>query len=643
MAEEMHAYAGKILRVDLSNGKITTEPTMNYAERFLGGRGINQWILFKEVKPGIWPLDPANRLIFGAGVLAATPAPAACRNTVDSKNVLTGGVGSANCGGHFAPELKFAGYDHIVVQGRSREPCFLWIDDDHVKIREAKHLWGKTTWETDDAIRKDLGDEDIQVASIGPAGENLTRAACIISNGERAAGKCGLGAVMGSKNLKAVAVRGSGKISVAKPEEFMRLVEEMLEKVKNNKVMKKYRRLGPTYFPERDNKVSGNTVRNFQDGFWEPEKFQKTRSKILKEQYFQRGLACFGCPVACSHYLKVTEGEFRGVEGEGYKANTLKNFGPKLDIDYLPAIIKIHVLCSQYGLDVDIVAGVIAWAMECYQRGILTKRDTDGLRLEWGNYRAVLELMKKIAFRDGFGDLLAEGCKRASEIVGRGSEKYAIHIKGQDLYEPLRTAMGWALGTIVSPRGGGHLRGAPACEFTEISPEDGEKFFGVPTAGNRKTYEGKAKLVAWFESFKAVVDSLGLCYFLTQWTDPYLLNPGDLAELFSAATGKNITVSRLLEIGERIHNVEKAFNVREGMTRRDDYPPERFFEPIKSGPGKGQRLHRENYEKMLSDYYVLRGWDAGTGLPTKAKLEELGLLDVVEELGKIGKLGESTC
>ena len=632
-----YAYAGRIMRVNLSTGKISFESTLRYAGRFLGGRGINQWILFNEAGPDVAALDPACPIIFGTGVLVGTPAPGGCRYSVESRNYLTGGVGSCNSGGHFGPELKFAGYDHLVITGRSRGPCYIWIDDNNIQIRKGSHLWGKTTWQTDDLIREELGDDDVQIATIGPAGENLVRAACIINNGARAAGRCGLGSVMGSKGLKAIAVRGTGNITVAKPQKFMELVEGLGEKIETNRDTKLFKRYGTTRIPEDNNEVSANPVRNFQDGYWG--KVDSLRADDLGEIFTVRRLACFACPVPGSHWLRVPDGEFRGTECEGFEANTIKDFGYKLDIDYWPAIIKAHALCSQYGLDVDNTAGPIAWAMECYQRGILTKEDTDGLELEWGNYKVVMELVRKIAMRDGFGDLLAEGSKRASEKVGRGSEKYAMHIKGQDLYEPLRSAKGWGIGVVLSPLGGGHLRGAPAFEFYgTVTPEDGEKYYGVRTAGDRQAYDGKAKLIVFMENFKAVVDSIGICYLLTWWRNPCLIGPEDLASLFEAATGKFISSSELLRIGERIHNVEKAFNVRVGMTRKDDRPPERFFEPIKSGPAKGERLERDRFEKVLDEYYELRGWDEKTGLPTRSKLEEVDLVEVADELEKHDKL-----
>lgn len=636
--KEIHANAGKILRVNLSTGKISTEPTSKYSERFLGGRGINQWILFRETSPDISPLDPACPIAFGAGTLVGTPVPGGCRYTLDSINYMTGGVGSANSGGHFGPELKFAGYDNLIITGRNREPCYLFIDDDNVEIRGASNLWGKTTWETDDQIREELGDEDIQLATIGPAGENLVRGACVINNGARAAGRCGLGSVMGSKHLKAIAVRGTGNLSVAKPQEFIELVEELTEKIKKDPFSKTgFFEYGTMTVAQHDNENwSGCPVRNFQDGYWE--KGKNILCEDLVEKFSERNLGCFGCPAPCSHWLRIPSGEFEGISGEGFETNTINDFGYKLNIDNWPAIIKAHVLCSQYGLDVDNTAGPIAWTMECYQRGILTKDDLDGLELEWGNYEAVHELIRKIAMREGVGDLLAEGSKRASDKIGRGSQRYAMHIKGQDLYETLRYRKGWALGVIVSPRGSGHLRGAAAFEGN-ITPEDAEKYYGVRTAADRRAYEGKAKIVTWMENFKAVIDSVGVCALLSWWNSPHLIGPDDIAKLMEAAIGKRMSTSKIMEIGERIHNVEKAINVRVGMSRKDDYPPDRFFkEPVKSGPGKGEILHKDKFEKMLDEYYELRGWDKETGLPTRRKLDEVDLKEVADELEKYGML-----
>ncbi|KXA97782.1 hypothetical protein AKJ38_00215 [candidate division MSBL1 archaeon SCGC-AAA259I14] len=634
----MYSYAGKILRINLDKKKITTEPTSKYSEKFLGGRGINQWLLFKETNQSTSPLDPECPIIFGTGVLLGTLTIGACRYNVDSLNYLTGGVGSSNSGGHFGPELKFAGYDHLLIKGKNPDPCYLWIDGENVEIRDAEGYWGKTTWDADSMIRKELGDEDIQLATIGPAGENLVRGACIINNGARAAGRCGLGGVMGSKNLKSIAVRGDDSIEVADTNEFLKLSEEILKKIEKDLRMDSFKTYGTMKVAQHDNdNWSGCPVRNFQDGYWD--KSDRIRCEDLVENYSVKNIGCFACPVSCSHWLKISNGDFEGTTGEGFQTNTINNFGYKLNIDNWPAIIKAHVLCSQYGLDVDNTAGSIAWAAECYQRGILDKKDLDGLDLEWDNQDAILELIRKIAMREGIGDLLAEGSKRASEKIGGESQKYAIHMKKQELYETLRYRKGWALGVAVSPRGGGHLRGAPAFEGN-VSPEDAEKFYGVKTASDRNAYEGKAKIVTWMENFKAILDSVGICALLSWWKSPHLVGPEDVTRLLEAATGKSWNVRNLLKTGERIHNVEKAINSRAGFTRLDDIPPERFFEePIKSGPGKGDILERDKFEQMLNEYYQIRGWNIQTSLPTSNKLKELDLEKVAEELEKHGKLG----
>jgi aldehyde:ferredoxin oxidoreductase len=451
---------------------------------------------------------------------------------------------------------------------------------------------------------------------------------------------------MGSKNLKGVAVRGSGEIKIAKPDEFMELIEEIWNKQIElaEKAAEK-----EEDFVEMRNAYSGHQVRNFQDGFWDPKKVKKTSYRELKK-YRTRNLACFSCPTPnknMSNWIKVTKGEFEGIEGEGYYTNTRRNFGIKLDIDNMEAIIAAHLLCSQYGLDVDNTAGPIAWAMECYQRSIITKEDSDGLPLEWGNYKVALELIKKIAFRDGFGDILGEGCKRASEIIGKGSEKYCMHIKGQDLYENIRTTIGYGVGTLLAPRGGGHLDGAIFTEDPRAGVDSQEvsmKLYGVPTAGDRKAYAGKAKLIVMQENWNIILNCLGLCTMVTGYLTGGLKGPtisafDNLAKIYSIATGRNITSSELVCIGDRINNVMKAINAREGMTRKDDYPPDRFFnEPIKTGGGKGEHLDKNKYDGLLDDYYNLRGWDIETGLPTQKKLVTLGLNEVAGDLKIRGKL-----
>jgi len=637
----LNCLDGKILRVNLTTSKISTEPTIKYAKKFLGGRGINQWILYNEVKTWCRPLEPCNRLIFGTGLLVGTPVPGANRYNVDAKNAFTMGIGSANSGGFFGPELRFAGYDHIVIHGRAKKPVYLWIDDDKVEIRNASGIWGSTTWETEDLIRESIGDEDIQIASIGPAGENLVRAACIITDRSRAAARCGLGAVMGSKNLKAVAVRGSGSVEVADPEGFIALVDEAFEKIKKSTYTKMLGKYGSHYIMPND--FSLMPMRNFQDGYMDPNKLKKVSSEVFHSEYEERTLSGFACPIHCNHFYRVKQGPYSGVTSWAFEGNGLWDFACRFDIDYAPAIIKAASLCSQYGLDMDNVSNVIAWAFECYERRILTEKDTDGYELKWGDHKVVIEFLKKIAYREGFGDILAEGCKRASKAVGRGSEKYCMNIKGQDLKEPLRTCKGYALGIVVSTRGGGHCSGSIETELMRAPPEICKKIWKTATAGDPAVYKGKAKVVVYYERLHGVLNSLGVCFFTSIWETLDLLKPNDYAKLLSAATGWKITGSELMMIGERIHNVEKAFNVlHAGFSRKDDYPPKRFMEePVKSGPLRGELLEKSKWDEMINEYYELHNWDGKTGLQTRKCLIDLDLVEIANNLKKSHKLVEN--
>jgi len=353
-----------------------------------------------------------------------------------------------------------------------------------------------------------------------------------------------------------------------------------------------------------------------------------------------RKLACFGCPIYCSHYYKIDDGPYSGIELEGFEANAGFGFGSRFDIDYPPAIAKAHELLSKLGLDNDNVSVTLSWAYECYERGILSKKDLDGYELNWGDHETLMEFIEKIAYRKGFGDLLAEGAYFASKKIGKGSERYATTVKRQDMIESIRATVGWGLGIVVSTRGARHLDGAPTTEMQGASEDLCANLFGVPTCGNGLSYEGKAKLVFWFEQYKEVVDMLGMCYYTSYWLGLDLLGPQDYAKLLSAATGIRYTANELMMVGRKAHNVEKAFNtIHANFTRKDDYPPQRFMEePIKTGRHKGRKIEKEKWDKLLDEYYELQGWDRETGLQTEQCLRELGLYEVAERLKEKGKL-----
>ena len=635
-------WAGRILRVDLSRGEIWEQPTSDYASFAIGGRGIGQWILFREVEPGVDAYHPENVITLGAGALVGTLAPASGRLSVDTKNTLTGGVCSTNAGGHFAPELKYAGYDAVVITGKSPKPVYLWICDGQAELRDAGDLWGLDAWQTERELRQRLGDPRIRVALIGPAGENLVRGACLITDRARAAGRGGAGAVLGSKQLKAVAVRGTGELAPADGPAFLREVERCNRKLLESRIIQVYRDGGSMRFAGAGG-PDGNfpqAVRNYQDSYWPLGKSRRIYEAALKEGYEVRRLGCFNCPINCSHFYAVRQGAYAGSAGEGFEINSARAFGSNLDIDYAPAIIAAHNYCSRMGLDVDMAGACLAFAFEAYERGDLSREEANGLDLTWGNHQAALELLRAIVERRGVGDMLAEGVKRASERLGRGSGDYAFHVKAADLNEAsMRPMKAWALGIILSTHGGGHLDGAPGAWAWRGQEELARELFGNPRPGAAGEYHNQANVVIWFENYKAVIDMLGLCYFTSMWLDALALNPQDYAALLSTGAGRDYSADELMRTGQRLHNVQKAFNtLHAGFTRRHDRPPLRLQEPAKSGPFEGERLDPEKWELMLDEYYLAQGWDLQTGWQTRASLEALGLDEVIARLEAHGKL-----
>jgi len=626
--------AGKILRVDLGSKKITTEDTEKYAKRFIGGRAINSLILLNETEPKTRWSDPENMLIFGVGCLVGTLAPAACRVSIDTINVFNNGKGSANLGGHFGPELKYAGFDHVVIRGKAENPVYLWIHDGAAELRDASSIWGKTTYETEEILQKELGDNQIKVASIGPAGENLVRGSGIIADLGKAAGGSGVGCVMGNKKLKALAVRGHGAIKVAQPERFLSAVTTALTKIKASSGAMSLRKgiIAAMFLPESPIwDVSQDIIRNGQEAYWPLEKRARLVGKdtgVLK--YRKKITACLSCPIGCIPFSEIEEGKYKGTKGMGYWINSA-GYSTRFDVDDPAASLKFHLLANQLGLDGDDASVVLSWAFECYQRGLLTKEDTDGLELEWGNADAMIELEKKLAYRQGIGDFLADGVKEASRKLGKGSEKFAVHVKGQDTFDAYRAAKGWALGLSISPVAGRHLRGAVTGPGTSTS-----KYVSPPPT----QYEKQPEAVFWEVRTKEVEDMTGICIFVGSFLGAPTLEPSDYAELVSSAMGIDLTEEELMLIGRRAANLEKAFNtIHTDFNREDDYPPRRYIEePIKSGPYAGYKCDKEKFDEMLDRFYELHGWDKETGLQTSKCLMELDMEDVAKKLEKAGKL-----
>jgi len=644
MVEEKQSsgWAGRLLRVNLTEMRCEIEPIDPYLS-FLGGRGLSDWILFEESPHDIQPTDPQSVIALGAGPLVGMLAPGASRLNVSTKSVLTHGISTANVGGHFGAELKYAGFDQIVIQGKASYPMFLWVHNGRAEIRSARGLWGKTTWETEEAIRKELQDEKVRVACIGPAGENLCAQACLIADKARAAGWGGCGAVFGSKNLKAIAVRGTMPVKVFNPEAFWSYTIKLQERISRSRAAQILHRYG-THGAYGVGGPFGSTpqgVRNHQDEYWPAEKGMHLREIVFREKWEIGRTACFSCPISCTHLYKLPVKDGRSLIVEGVHTNTVRGLGSNLDITDPEAILLGQALINQLGLNTDGVASVIGWAFEAYERGLLTLEDTDGLELSWGNAQAMLALLEQIAYRKGLGDLLARGVKEASRILGRGSEAFAMHTKGQEMNEQtVRSHKGWALGIFTSTRGSGHLNGASLIERLGMEPERAKALFGTEEVARPESYEGKGKATAWFESFKSVVDSLGICYYMTLWIDLELIGLEDMAVLLESATGKTIEAQELLTIGERIYNIEKAFNtLHAGLTRKDDVGPKRFYEtPISAGPFAGASLDLQKYNNMLDEYYLAHGWDLASGWQTSSCLDRLGLKEVKERLAQAGKL-----
>ena len=633
----MYGWAGQRLKVYLTEGKIVKEETPERLRKeYLGGRGFNSRTLFDEVTPGIDPLSPENVFLVAPNLLAGTIAPCGARWTVTSKAPLTGILGDGNGGGHFAARLRLAGYDQVICYGRSPMPVYLWIDDDRVELRDASHLWGKTTWETHDLLAEELGDKGISELTIGPAGENLVRITKVYNDKARAGGKCGMGAVMGSKNLKAVVVRGTGSIKPAKPEEFYNAARHAYEKLRDSPSKQRSREVGTLgvlrYASERRSLVT----RNAQSGYFEG--WEKVAWEAFEEQYAVRHKGCFGCPIACTHVYEVKEGK-HGTRGYANEYGTTYPFTSKIGNDNLAATLKTTTICDQLGLDTHSTGSAISFAMEAWQRGILTAEDTDGLDLSWGNMDAVIELLPKIAYREGFGDVLAEGTQRASKLIGRGSEICLVNIKGLECSclapgnLPVRM-----FAFAVSPIGGSHHRGSGArttpMEWPRMVKALGNELAerasaaGPTYEGQRRNFEGQGPVLAVDNNWVALVDSL-TCSRLVG-TTPQDVDENDYARLVSTLTGVEIDGDDLVKVGERIFTVEKAFNLREGMRRKDDTLPERFFVE-KTTPEGTPGINRAKFEAALDEYYMFRGWNQES-FPTEEKLAELNLSDVAEQL-----------
>ena len=598
------SYQGKILRINLSTKSVLTENLdFELAKKYLGGRGLASKIFYDEVGPHVDPFSEENKIIFATGLLTGTTAPTGGRYMVITKGPLTGTIASSNSGGFFGAELKFAGYDLLIIEGKADEPVYISVKDSEVKINSAKHLWGKDTYETTDKLLEEFGDKKARVSCIGPAGENLVLISSIINEKGRAAGRTGVGAVMGSKNLKAIVVRGTKRPEVKNKSKFSEVVKEKINKLRNNSITGEgLPKLGTKVLDSIINANGLYPSKNFQKGTFEY--VEEVNGEALVEKgYLIKNKPCFGCPIACGRVVTLPTGE----EGEGPEYESGWAFGADCGVKDLIAITEANFLCNKLGLDTISTGSTIACAMELYEKGYLKDEEIgNATKPVFGSSEAIVYYTKAIAYREGLGDQLAQGSYRFAEA--HGHPELSMTVKKQEIpaYDP-RGAQGHALEYATSNRGACHVRGYM------ISPE----ILGVPEKLETQKLEGKAQWVKTFQDLTSIIDSAGLCLFTS-----FALGADDYADLINAALDTNMSTEEVMRIGERVWNMERLYNLEAGIDPKEDTLPKRFVEdPLPDGPQKGATVR---LDVLIPEYYKVRGWDEN-GKPTEDKKQELGL------------------
>ncbi len=606
----MLGYAGKILIVDLDTGRTRTEPlNMDYAKKYIGGLGLGMRLWLDATKQGVDPLGADNNLVLALGPVSGTMFPTGGNgHAFIAKSPETFGVGEAVSHGTFGAELKRAGYDAVILKGKSEKPVYLWIDDDSVQILDAANLVGKSPSETEEAIKDELGDYYVRVASIGPAGEKQSRIACIINEKTRAAGRTGLGAVMGSKNLKAIAVRGTHDITVAKPTEFMDMVKEFHERMKGP-ATQKYRTLGTVENILINNTLYCMPTRNYSSARFEDA--EKVSGEAVNENYVAKIIACNSCPMRCEHETVIREGPYKGTMAR-IEYESLWALGPYCGVNRLDAIIKAAEICNYYGMDAQSAGVTIGFAMECHEKGILSHEDLGGIDAHFGNADALIALVEKMGKREGIGEILADGVKVAAKKIGKDSEKLAQQIKGLEVtgYD-LRCLKTAALSFAVSFRGADHTRSSA---------------YSVDLKGKvdrLKADRGRGRIVKDLEDTYSLIDSFIIC---KNAKATFYKELAELAKLYSLVTGDEMSAEELSKAAERINTLARLINIREGFTRKDDSLPWKVMNvPIPDdGPVKGAIVTQDELDLMLDDYYETRGWTF-EGVPKVEKLKELGM------------------
>ncbi len=622
----------KIAYINLTTGEIETKPIpISMRKKFLGGRGLDMYLMYNHVKPGVDPLGPDNVAFVSAGILVSTLASATARTHIGGKSPLTGYVGSANMGGFFAPEMRWAGFDHLVIKGKAEKPVYLWIHNGEIEIRDAKNIWGKTVHETQQIVREELGDREIKILTIGPAGEKLVRFANVMTGVKDAGGRSGMGALLGSKNLKCIACRGTMDIKIAHPQEALDYNKTFITQITSAKVSQTQGKIGTPFIWGSTNSWGGIRTNNFQ--YNQLEYSDDIEAESLDEVNI--GMAgCFGCQVHCRARYIIPDGPYKGVYDEGPEYTAQGAFCGEPGCTKRNTLLVCNHLANIYGMDLLEVGSLTAWAMELYEKGILTDKDTDGLELRFGNDEAMIEMCHRIARREGLGDILAEGGLRAAKKIGKDSIKYLIHVKGMsNLHSDERGTPSLALGIATGSRGSDHLRSRPAVDLYHLPEPVLRKIYSTPVAydgpltSDYKDYEGKPWQVFWHETCYEAVDCLGICKYHTTFLAATGPNFEEWSRVLYYNTGLEMSPVDIWTVAERAYNMERLFNLREGLTRKDDWLNDRYFdEPTTRGiPAvQGRTIDREKFAKMIGEYYEHHGWDEN-GVPTPETLKRLGI------------------
>jgi aldehyde:ferredoxin oxidoreductase len=613
-----------VLHIDLASRSFERRPIPSgLTKQFIGGRGINMAHLHQVLCADIPAVDPRTPLLFAAGPLVGTSFPGGARFNVSGRSPQTGILGDSNAGGFFGPELRFAGLDQVLMIGRADSPSVLWIDDEDTQLLDARDIWKLDTVEATAAIHERLGSRDIQVAVIGPAATQGVAYSGIFANLVRAAARTGMGTLMASKNIKAIAVRGTAGVTIHDPHRFRAAIDRLKEKVLHHPEYETRTRLGTTQLIMSLQTIGGLPTRHFQSTTFEHA--DAVSGETIEATYKQRSKGCFACTIPCSRYLVVDDDDrFPQLRFEGPEYEPLAGFTVRIGCDDLPLALHAVDRCNRLGMDAISVSEVISWAMECSERGLLPISQSDGFDLRFGNGEVALALIEKIATRDGLGDVLAEGVRAAADRLGIGKE-LAMEVKGLELFQADPRAMkGYGLGNAVASRGADHLRSEPWFEFSG-DREEGVRRYGIADTADRLAWRGKGLLVKDFEEKAAIADALGVCK--NTYNNMEVVDWDETAELLTAATGDTWTSDSVKKAGERIVNTERMINARFGMDRRHDTLPKRFLEEPAAPADSPSAGSVVELDLMLNEYYAARGWDLITGLPTNSKLKELEIGD----------------